>query len=133
MPYAHFAHILTDGRNRGKDFHISHRFTYDGVVLMGSTQPGRHRAAKHAAPKKSRRNSKKAGSLLGTAGLGIAALTSASSAPVVTAEISPVVPETPVVLVHKILVLLFIVTKSGIVKVSPHIVISFAEVTMLGF
>jgi murein DD-endopeptidase MepM/ murein hydrolase activator NlpD len=62
---------------------------------MGSTQPGRHRAAKHAAPKKSRRNSKRTGSLLGTAGLGIAALTSASSAPVVTAEIAPVVPETP--------------------------------------
>jgi murein DD-endopeptidase MepM/ murein hydrolase activator NlpD len=63
---------------------------------MGSTQPGRHRAAKHAAPKKSRRNSKKTGSVLGTAGLGIAALTSASSAPVVTAEIAPVVPEAPV-------------------------------------
>ena len=62
---------------------------------MGSTQPGRHRAAKHAAPKKPRRNSKKAGSLLGVSGLGLAALTSASSAPVVTAEIAPVVPETP--------------------------------------
>jgi len=63
---------------------------------MGSTQPGRHRAAKHAAPKKSRRNSKKAGSLLGVSGLGLAALTSASSAPVVTAEIAPVVPDAPV-------------------------------------
>jgi murein DD-endopeptidase MepM/ murein hydrolase activator NlpD len=62
---------------------------------MGSTQPGRHRAAKHAAPKKSRVNTKKAGSVLGVSGLGLAALTSASSAPVVSAEVAPVVTDAP--------------------------------------
>ena len=46
---------------------------------------------------------------------------------------TPGVPETPVVFVHKILFPLFTVTKSGIVKVSPHIVISFDVATIAGF
>jgi hypothetical protein len=39
----------------------------------------------------------------------------------------------PVVSVHKIEVLLFMVTKSGKVNVSPHIVMAFVVVVMLGF
>ena len=46
---------------------------------------------------------------------------------------SPGVPEAPLVFVHKILSALFTVTKSGIVKVSPHIIILFCKVVIVGF
>lgn len=62
---------------------------------MSSTKPGRHRAAKHAAPKKSRRSSKNLGSALGFVGLGATVITSAGSAPTISAESVAPTTQTP--------------------------------------
>ncbi len=57
---------------------------------MGNAQPGRHRVAKHAAPKKSRLSSRQTGVLFGLAGLSTVALTSSSA--VVTASTEIAIP-----------------------------------------